>query len=180
MRLDPVFGALIAISLAVLFASAAVHKWRNLRGFEDAFTAYALLPQFPRLHLTWLVPLSETAVAVGLLTRSTRAGAAVAGVLLLLGYAGAIALNLRRGRRDIACGCGGPDQRRPIAGWMAWRNLVLALLLGVAIWPWSDRAMTWMDGASIVFGVTAAIVVYLCVDRLGQLAVRARALQGTA
>jgi len=180
MWLDPVFGALITISFAVLFAGAAVHKWRNLQTFEDAFAAYALLPQIPKLHLVWLVPLSETAVAVGLLARATRAGSAVAGALLLLGYAGAIALNLQRGRRDIACGCGGPDQRRPIAGWMAWRNLVLALLLGIAIWPWSGRAMSWMDGTTIAFGVAAAIVVYLCFDRLGQVTARARALQGSA
>jgi len=180
MGLDPVFGALIAISFAILFAGAAVHKWRNLRSFEEAFAAYALLPQIPRLHLTWLVPLGETAVAVGLLSRATRIGSAVAGALLLLGYAGAIALNLQRGRRDIACGCGGPDQRRPIAGWMAWRNLVLALLLGIVVWPWSDRAFTWMDWVTIAFAAAAAIVVYLCVDRLGQLVARARGLQGSA
>jgi hypothetical protein len=179
MRLDPVFGALIAIGFAVLFASAAAHKWRHLRSFEEAFAAYALLPQIPKLHLIWLIPLCETAVAVGLLARATRAAAALTGALLLLGYAGAIALNLQRGRRDIACGCGGPDQRRPIAGWMAWRNLLLALLLGIAVLPWSGRAVSWMDALTIVFGVAAAIVVYLCVDRLGQVAAHARTLQGS-
>ncbi len=179
MELDPVFGALIAISFAVLFASAAVHKWLNLANFEAAFAAYALLPQLPRRHLTWLVPLCESVVALGLLARVTRTVCAIAGALLLLGYAGAIALNLDRGRRDIACGCGGPDQRRPIAGWMSWRNLVLALLLGIAIWPWSNRAMTWVDGVTIAFGVAAATVVYLCVDRLGTVSERARALQGS-
>jgi len=180
MWLDPVFSALIAICFAVLFASAAAHKWRRLRSFEEAFAAYALLPHVTKLHLTWLVPLSETAVAVGLLAGATRAGAAIAGALLLLGYGGAIALNLHRGRRDIACGCGGPDQRLPIAGWMAWRNLVLALLLGMAIWPSSGRPMTGMDGATIAFGVAAATVVYLCFDRLGQLTRRARDLQRSA
>jgi hypothetical protein len=180
MWLDPVFGALIAICFAVLFASAAAHKWRNLPSFEEAFAAYELLPQMPRLHLTWLIPLCETAVALGLLVYATRAAAVIAGAVLLLGYAGAIALNLQRGRRDIACGCGGPDQRRPIAGWMAWRNLLLALLLGMALWPSSGRAISWMDASTIAFGVAAAIVVYLCVDRLGQVAARARALQGSA
>ena len=180
MELDPVFGALIAISFALLFGSAAVHKWRNLRRFEEAFAAYALLGQLLKLHLVWVVPLAETAVAVGLLWGTTRAGAAVAGALLLVGYASAIALNLQRGRRDIACGCGGPDQRRPIAAWMAWRNLVLGLLLGIAVWPSSDRAIGWMDGATIAFGVAAATVVYLCFDRLGQLMARARMLQGSA
>jgi hypothetical protein len=179
MWLDPVFGALIAICFAVLFASAALHKWRNLRSFEEAFAAYALLPQITQRHLTWLVPLSETVVAVGLLARATRADSAIVGALLLLGYAGAIALNLQRGRRDIACGCGGPDQRRPIAGWMAWRNLVLALLLGIAVCPWSGRAITWMDGATILFGAAAATAVYLCIDRLGQLTARGRAPQNS-
>jgi hypothetical protein len=179
MGIDPVFGALIAISFAVLFASAAMHKWRNLRSFEEAFAAYALLPQLTRRRLTWLVPLSETIVAVGLLARVSRAGSAIVGAVLLLGYAGAIALNLQRGRRDIACGCGGPDQRRPIAGWMAWRNLALALLLGIAVCPLNGRAITWMDGATITFGAAAATVVYLCVDRLGQLAGRGRALQSS-
>jgi hypothetical protein len=179
MWLDPVFGALIAISFAVLFLSAAVHKWRDLQSFAAAFDAYALLPQMARWRLTWLIPLCETAVALGLLARATRVIAAVAGALLLLGYASAIALNLQRGRRDIACGCGGPDQRRPIAGWMAWRNLLLALLLGVAVWPWSGRAISWMDASTIAFGVAAAIVVYLCVDRLGQVWARVRALQGS-
>ena len=185
MELDPVFGALIAICFALLFASAAVHKWRNLRSFEEAFAAYALLRQLPRLHLVWMVPLAETAVALGLLAGATRAAptravAAVGGALLLLGYAGAIARNLARGRRDIACGCGGPDQRRPIAGWMAWRNVLLALLLAIGICPWSDRVISWMDGATIAFGVAAATVVYLCFDRLGQLMARARTLQGSA
>ena len=179
MWLDPVFGALITISFAILFASAAVHKWLHLRSFEEAFDAYALLPPRSALHLAWWVPLCETAVAVGLLARATRAGAAVAGALLLLGYAGAIALNLRRGRRDIACGCGGPDQRRPIASWMAWRNLVLALLLGIAVRPWSSRHVTWVDGTTIAFGAAAAIVVYMCLDRLGQVMARAGALQGS-
>jgi hypothetical protein len=45
--------------------------------------------------------------------------------------------------------------------------------------PWSGRAISWMDGSTIAFGVTAAIVVYLCVDRLGHVAARARALQGS-
>jgi hypothetical protein len=63
---------------------------------------------------------------------------------------------------------------------MAWRNLLLALLLGLAIFPWNGRALTWMDGATIAFGAAAAIVVYLCVDRLGEVSARARALQGSA
>ena len=40
--------------------------------------------------------------------------AAAAAALLLALYAGAIGVNLARGRRDIDCGCGGPASRQPI------------------------------------------------------------------
>jgi len=63
-------------------------------------------------------------------------GASAAGAALLLAYAAAIAINLQRGRRDLACGCGGPHERRPIAAWMVWGNLLLAGLLGAVLLPW--------------------------------------------
>jgi hypothetical protein len=177
--LDPVFGCLIMFALALLFADAALHKWRDLAGFGAVFGAYGLLPHAAGLRVYWLVPTLETAVAFGLLVAETRAGAAVLGELLLLSYAAAIFVNLRRGRRDIACGCGGPDERRPIAAWMVWRNGVLALLLAGAWWPWGTRVLTWMDRATIAFGVAGAIVAYLCFDRLGAVAQRLRALRGS-
>src|ERR1700693_2762943 len=180
MGLDPVIGMLLIVSFAILFASAAWHKWRDLRRFDEVFAAYGLLPPIRWLRLSWTVPLLETAVALGLLWARSRACACAAGIILLLSYAGAMALNLARGRRDIACGCGGPDERRPIAAWMVWRNLLLALLLSGALWHWSRRALLLTDWGTIVFGIAAAVVVYVCVDRLGQLARRAKALQGTS
>lgn len=180
MGLDPVIGMLLSASFAILFASAAWHKWRDLRRFDEVFSAYALLPRVPGLRLSWTVPLLETAVALGLLSNISRAYAGGVGVVLLLSYAGAMALNLARGRRDIACGCGGPDERRPIAAWMVWRNLLLALLLSGALWHWSRRALLLTDWGTVVFGIAAAVVVYVCVDRLGQLARRDKALQGTS
>jgi methylamine utilization protein MauE len=180
MALDPVIGTLTVAAFALLFASAALHKWRNLRHFDQVFAAYALLRASARLRVSWLVPLFETAVAAGLLFDATLRPAAIAGMLLLLAYGGAMALNLRRGRRDIACGCGGSDEQRPIAAWMAWRNLVLTGLLALAVWPASARALTITDGITIGCGLGAATLIYLCVDRLGQLADRSRQLSGLA
>ena len=56
---------------------------------------------------------------------------------LLLTYAIAIAINLARGRRDLDCGCAGPNERRPIAAWMVWRNVGIAILLAAVLLPWS-------------------------------------------
>lgn len=174
--LDPVFGILIALSFALLFASAAAHKWRDLAGFSIILEAYGLLPRTAVRRVSWLVPGLESGLAAGLLWPPARAIAALLGLCLLLGYSAAIGVNLRRGRRDLACGCGGPDQRRPIAGWMLTRNLALAVVLAGALWPSRSRALQWTDGATILFGVAGASLVYLCLDRIGLAAQRARAL----
>lgn len=178
MRLDPVVANMLLAAFVILFASAALQKWRHLARFDEVFMAYGLVPLSWR-HLSRLVPLLETAVAAGLVPAMTRRLACAAGVLLLLCYAGAIALNLQRGRRHIACGCGGPDDRRTIAGFMIWRNLLLALLLGSMLVRSSGRALTPTDWITAVFGVAAAVTVYLCADRLGQVAQQVRLLRET-
>jgi len=88
------------------------------------------------------------------------------GVALLLAYAVAIAINLARGRRDLDCGCAGPNDRRPISAWMVWRNVGMAILLAAALLPWSDRALVLTDGVTVGFGTACCALVYLCLDRL--------------
>src|SRR6202040_3754906 len=100
--------------VALLFASAGVHKLRGLRRVDETFAAYGLMPAPPHPRIFRMGPLLGKAVAVGLLADGWRRYAGVLGIMLLLGYAAAIAINLRRGRRDLACGCGGPDERRAI------------------------------------------------------------------
>ncbi|MGH8140806.1 MAG: MauE/DoxX family redox-associated membrane protein [Steroidobacteraceae bacterium] len=164
--IDPAIAALIVACVALLFAGAALHKLRDLRRFDEIFAAYALLPLVARLHLSRLVPVLEAGVAAGLVLNAARDVAAGVGMLLLVAYACAIAINLRRGRRDLACGCGGPDERRPIAPWMVWRNLVIAMLLGVVMLPWASRPLVLTDAATVGFGSATCALVYLCLDRL--------------
>ena len=64
--MDPALGNLLAAAFALLFASAAIHKLRDLAGFADAFAAYELLPA-GAARLAWLLPLLELAVAAGVL-----------------------------------------------------------------------------------------------------------------
>ena len=125
--IDPAIGTLLSGAFALLFASAAFHKARHFAHFAAVFRAYRLVP--PALPLAALVPMLELSVAAGLLLPVARPAAAVTGAALLLLYATAIGVNLRRGRHDLSCGCGGPDERRPIAAWMVVRNLLLAALL---------------------------------------------------
>ena len=162
--LDPAVGALLAGCYALLFASAALQKLRDLPGFAAAVAAYRLLPA--ATGLAWLLPLAELLVAGGLLATASRAWAAPGGAVLLGLYAAAIAINLQRGRTELACGCGGPNERRPIAAWMVWRNLALALGLVALIVPWSRRSMQPTDVLTVAAGVATAAILYASLDRL--------------
>ena len=166
VMLDPAIGDLIVGCFALLFVSAAGHKLRDLPQFAQVFADYGIAPVINRWQLSWLVPLLEIGIALGLLLPQSRHPAAIAGAALLLSYAIAIGINLRAGRIAIACGCGGPDQRRPIAGWMVWRNLLLAVVLVLALLPWSARALEWTDGATIGFGLASIALLYWCAERL--------------
>jgi hypothetical protein len=166
LHLDPALGLLLAGCFVLLFGSAAAHKWRDLRGFAEVLVGYGLPGAESAGQLAWLVPLLETAVAAGLLWSGSRHIAALAGALLLLAYALAIAANLRAGRRDIACGCGGTNRMRPIASWMVWRNLLLGLLLAGLLLPVSLRAMGWTDAVTVAAGLASMALLYACLEQL--------------
>ena len=171
----------ITLSTALLLASAAGHQLRALAGFRSTFVAYRLLPAALSARLAWCVPVGELAIAALLVMPRSRSAACLAGAGLLLCYAGAIALNLKRGRRDLDCGCSGPLERRPIAAWMVGRNILLAAALALAALPWSPRPLVLIDAVTLIGGVSMAALLYLAADRLlGQVMPRAAALKGMA
>jgi hypothetical protein len=178
--IDPAVGALLAGAFALLFASASLHKLLDLKHFAEVFRAYEVLPAaFARLSA--LVPILELSVGAALLASPSRTGAAAAGVALLVLYAVAIGINLARGRRNLSCGCGGPNDRRPIAPWMVWRNLVLAALLAITLLPWATRPMGAADALTIGAGTAVAALLYISLDSLlGRLMPRTAAWRTSA
>jgi hypothetical protein len=177
--LDPGFGYAIVIGFALLFAHAALGKWRSIAGFGAVLANYRLFPAPLATALGILVPAAESAVALLILMAATRPWAAAAGSVLLLAYAAAIAINLRRGRYDLDCGCAGPADRRPIAGWMIWRNAVLAAVLAATALPWTARSLGWTDAITVGGGLTVLTVLYMALDRLlGQVMPRTAVLRG--
>jgi hypothetical protein len=178
MTLDPALGALLAGCFALLFASAALHKLLDLPRFRAVLEAYQLFP-IPVVRFAWLVPGVELILALGLLAGALRPPVALTGAALLAAYALAIGINLRRGRFDLACGCSAAGERRPIAPWMLWRNLTLALLLGATALPLKARALLATDYLTVTAGVAIAALLYASIDRLlGQLLPRGQLLRG--
>jgi len=101
--IDPAIGALLAGAFALLFIGAALQKLRSPERFAELFRAYRVVPDGVA-RLSWLVPVLELTTGAGLLAGGSRAGACAVGAALLLSYAAAMAINLQRGRRDLACG----------------------------------------------------------------------------
>ena len=163
--IDPAIGALVSGLFVLLFATAAVQKLRAPEQFAEVFAAYRLLPSALN-RLSVLLPVLEAAVAAALLLPASRVAAAGTGAALLLAYAAAIAVNLRRGRLALACGCGGPNERRPIAPWMVLRNVLLAAALLVVALPWLPRPWSGADAVTVVGGIAVGALLYTSLDRL--------------
>ena len=179
--LDPAFGYLIIGGIAILFASAGVHKLRDLVHFTAIFAAYRLLPDEPARRLAGLIPCLELAVGAALLWTPSRRLGVASGIVLLIAYALALSLNLLRGRRDFECGCGAARDSRVISAWMVWRNLILAAALGIAALPWTSRPFDLTDGLTVAGGLVVGVTFYAAVDRLlGHVAPKALILRSTS
>lgn len=176
--IDPVLRGLLRAGLALLLLSAAAHKARNVRGFRAVLADYRLVPErfvpAVALALTGL----ELAAGVSLLVPAAGPAPAWAAAALLSAYAGAMAVNLARGRRHVSCGCAGPAGTQTIHAGLVARNglLVLAALLATSA-P-APRALVWVDAVTAVGGFVLLALVYVAADVALANAGRVRALRG--
>jgi Methylamine utilisation protein MauE len=172
--IDPALGSLLLVGLALLFATAAFHKFRDIGRFSLVLAAYRVIPDAAAHRLAWIFPCTELAVALALPSPPLRRWAALAAAGLLLVYAAGMSLNLARHRHDLDCGCTAAGGRRPIAAWMVWRNLILVLASVAAALPWASRPLAGADFWTVAGGSAAAVALYAAVDRLlGEVAPRA-------
>src|SRR5262245_55902180 len=123
--LDPTVSWIVALGASVLFASAAVHKLRDWPRFTGALADYRVLPTHALPIAAPILVALEVAAAVLVFSPATRVAGAWLAATLLACYAGALAINLRRGRTSIDCGCLGFSRRRRIGAGMVVRNVVL-------------------------------------------------------
>jgi uncharacterized membrane protein len=153
--LDTLPQLTLVLALAALFLTAALHKLLSREQWPAVVRQYRLLPEPLAGPVALVLPFTEALAAVALLWPRTRAAAAVAVAALLLVYAVALAINLRRGRRSIDCGCFGAQRRHGIAPWMVARNLLLAALALVLLLPANGRAPSATElSLALVFVVT--------------------------
>ncbi|HMK84629.1 MAG TPA: MauE/DoxX family redox-associated membrane protein [Steroidobacteraceae bacterium] len=143
--MDPFLNWTLALSLAALFFAAVVEKVLAWREWPGVVRGYRLLPDRLADSAAALVLVAEMLAAAMLLWTRTRPAGGLSAAALLLLFAGALAINIRRGRTHIDCGCFGRALRQSLAPWMVHRNLITALLALTLLLPVRPRALTVLD-----------------------------------
>ncbi len=169
MTLDPLISVTLRAFVGALFALAAIHKMVGFRSFSITLSKYLrgtfLAVDRPIVVIGVLVVAGELAISAAcalLPTSVVAAGAAI----VLLSYAAAMYLNLRRGNVLLDCGCSWGARRQPLRPALVIRNLCLAGLALVMAVPAGPRALTTVDIISVFAALGAAAVLYSAVNLL--------------
>jgi uncharacterized membrane protein YphA (DoxX/SURF4 family) len=145
--------------VALVYLAAAFGKMRHWTAFQGVISNYRLLPGFLAAPVAYALPPVEAllgaALLLGLAFPWPEAGAAA----LLLLFAVAMGINIRRGRRHIDCGCFQSALKQTLSWTLVVRNVVMALLLGLAMLSAGGSADLWvtLDGL-LVGGVLFVIL----------------------
>lgn len=167
LAIDPVPAAIVTLSLAALWLAAGLHKLSDPKSFQRSLEAYEIAPRAWLPFLGRWLPVLELALAAALPAAPARPAAGILGALLLAGYGAAIALNLRRGRRDLDCGCMGFGPQSRISPGLVWRNAIAAVAsLAAGGLPRVERVSSWMDTWTIIAGVAVTGLLYLAMEGL--------------
>jgi hypothetical protein len=164
--MDPAVDLTLRVALALLFATAAGHKLRDVRRFRAIVAEYEVLPSPLVVPGALAIVVAEVGVAMALVAPGLRTVGLVGAAALLAVYAVAVGVNLARGRRDLDCGCAGPAVQRPIGGWLLARNGVLVLAALAGLGPVRGRELVWLDAVTVVAATAALATLYVAVERL--------------
>lgn len=164
--MDPVVELAIRIGFVLLFATAALHKLRDFRRFLATVADYRVVPRELTSFAGMMALGAEVAIAEMLVLPHLRSFGLFAVAVQLVLYAGALALNLARGRRHLDCGCVGVAGREEISWALVGRNLVLAAIAAAGNAPTTERPLVWIDVLTIAGAVATAAAAYVAVDQL--------------
>jgi uncharacterized membrane protein YphA (DoxX/SURF4 family) len=116
--------------LACIFTVSGAGKGFDIEGSRQALMDFGLPWHLSRF--AWLLPVTELAVALALLSASSVWYAAIGALALLILFIAATAVNLARGRTPD-CHCFGQFHSEPI-GWSTLaRNTVLTAIAGFVV-----------------------------------------------
>jgi hypothetical protein len=115
--------------VGLVFVLAATQKAMHWRILPGVVSNYRLLPRALSWPVAALLPPVEALLGIGLLSAQLKPWPELAVMVLLSGFAAAMAINVMRGRDHIDCGCGETFLRQTLSWGLVARNGVLVLLL---------------------------------------------------
>ena len=155
------------VCVGLVFLLAAVQKAQHWKILSGVIANYRLLPRILVIPAAALLPPLELALGLLLLVGVAQDWAALGTVLLLAVFAAAMAINLRRGRTHIDCGCGQSFLKQSLSWTLVARNAVLAALLLPSLSPIGPLPMSaTLIGAGAGF---AFFLLYLLLNVLSAL-----------
>lgn len=175
---DPLFVLTVRASIALLFASALVHKIQSFEEFEGSFSNY--LQGMGIRRRRWvrqaagLVILIEGLTVILCLWPTWNHFAGLLSALVLLSYAAAMGVNLARGHALPDCGCSWGKMPQQVGMPLVVRNLILAgVALSMTV-PTTGRSIGALDMLSALFALIVAATAYAAINQLMALTTLAR------
>lgn len=147
----------VQIALGLVFAIGAVSKLARWREFTAIVAAYELLPARSTTAAAVLIVTLEIGVGGALLARWAPSASAVAAAALLMAFAAAMAVNIKRGRTALDCGCFGASMRQPLEWRLVARNVIAA---GAAL-ATAVAAAAPFDATPFLSAVPAGAVLFI-------------------
>lgn len=158
--LDPVLHLGAVVLLVLVFGAAVASKVPTLLEFEGVVGNYRLLPRRVVPLATRLVVALEALTVVLLVVVPLRPWGAASALALLALFAGAMAVNIGRGRVEIDCGCFRATHRQRLSWWLVGRNAVLGLA-AAALWMSLSRSPMPIDYVQGLLGGGVLYLTYL-------------------
>ena len=164
-----------AIGTGIVFVEAGLAKLRHRVLVPGVVANYRLLPETMVGPVAALLPLVELGLGFGLIVSVITGGTlrllGLPAAALFLVFAGAMAINIRRGRRAIDCGCGQSHLRQPLSWGLVARNGVLAVLVAIhALPPLPGDSVSALDIALAVIAGATMFGIFLLFNALAALA----------
>jgi len=154
------------VCVGLVFVMAAVQKAQSWKLLPGVISNYRLLPRFTVPVAAALLPPVELALGLLLLSAQAMPWAQFSAIPLLVLFAAAMAINIRRGRTHIDCGCGQSFLKQSLRWSLVARNGVLALLLLPSLWASLLPTSLVLSG---VAGGLAFFLLYLVLNTLSAL-----------
>jgi hypothetical protein len=143
------------VCVGLVFLLAAAQKASHWKILSGVIANYRLLPRAMVAPAAALLPPLEMLVAILLLSALAMPWTALASIALLALFAAAMAINLKRGRDQIDCGCGQSFLKQSLRWTLVIRNAALAALLLPLF------AVTEPVPQTVLSGVSAGLAFFL-------------------